>query len=156
MADKTLHHKGYQGSIEVSVEDDCLHGRILFIEDLIIYEGETVADLKTNFAASVERYLDDCAACDKLPNRPYSGVFQLRVAPELHRCAVEAARREDVKLNDLVTKAIRRYVDQLGTLHVSHHNEVKVTLFNEDACEQGWTAGAAAPAKWASTSSTAN
>ena len=54
MADRTLHHKNYQGSIEVSVEDDCLHGRILFIEDLITYEGETVAELKTNFAASVE------------------------------------------------------------------------------------------------------
>ena len=111
MADRTLHHKNYQGSIEVSVEDDCLHGRILFIEDLITYEGETVAELKTNFAASVERYLEDCAASDKLPNRPYSGVFQLRIAPDLHRRAVQAAGREDVKLNELVTRAIQQFVD---------------------------------------------
>mgnify|MGYP003381790694 CR=1 FL=1 len=28
-----LRHRGYSGSAEVSVEDNCMHGRILHIED---------------------------------------------------------------------------------------------------------------------------
>ena len=55
-----LSHKGYTGSIEVSIEDNCLHGRILFIEDIVTYEGETVDDLATSFKDAVDRYVTYC------------------------------------------------------------------------------------------------
>ena len=40
-----LKHKGYIGSIEASVEDNCLFGKLLFIRALVSYEGQTVAQL---------------------------------------------------------------------------------------------------------------
>ena len=40
-----LTYKTYIGSIEVSVEDECLHGKILFIDDLITYEANTVQEI---------------------------------------------------------------------------------------------------------------
>ena len=52
-----LHYKGYTGSVLISVEDDCLHGKILDINDIITYEGETVKDIKAAFEAAVERYV---------------------------------------------------------------------------------------------------
>ena len=55
-----LSHKGYTGSIEVSLEDNCLHGRVLFIEDIVTYEGETVDDLATSFKDAVDRYVTYC------------------------------------------------------------------------------------------------
>ena len=55
-----LSHKGYTGSIEVSFEDNCLHGRVHFIEDIVSYEGETVDDLATSFEDAVDRYVDYC------------------------------------------------------------------------------------------------
>ena len=55
-----LSHKGYTGSIEVSFEDNCLHGRVLFIEDIVTYEGESVEELATSFKDAVDRYLAYC------------------------------------------------------------------------------------------------
>ena len=55
-----LYHKGYTGSVLFSVEDDCLHGKILDINDIITYEGETVKDIKKAFEGAVDRYISAC------------------------------------------------------------------------------------------------
>jgi len=39
---KLLKHKGYFGSFEASVEDNCLFGKLEFIRSLVAFEGETV------------------------------------------------------------------------------------------------------------------
>jgi predicted HicB family RNase H-like nuclease len=52
MNNQTFLYKGYTGSIEVSVEDSCLHGEILFIDDIITYEGTGVDELQVSFNAN--------------------------------------------------------------------------------------------------------
>lgn len=52
--------RGYKGSISASIEDQCLHGKILFINDLITYEAETVPALKEAFEEAVNDYLETC------------------------------------------------------------------------------------------------
>ena len=37
-----LAHKGYNGSIETSVEDNVLHGKVLCINDLVTYEATVI------------------------------------------------------------------------------------------------------------------
>ena len=37
-----LKYKGFLGSIEVSIEDGIMHGKLLYINDLITYEANTV------------------------------------------------------------------------------------------------------------------
>ncbi|MEI8326181.1 MAG: toxin-antitoxin system HicB family antitoxin, partial [Betaproteobacteria bacterium] len=88
MAIHKLTHKGFTGSCEVSLEDGCLVGRVLFIDDIVTYEGETVPDLKANFEAAVDRYLAYCKRTGKAANKPYSGTFNVRVGADLHRKAV--------------------------------------------------------------------
>jgi predicted HicB family RNase H-like nuclease len=61
MSEQSLTHKGYTGSAGVSLEDDCLHGKVLFISDLVTYEAETVPGLRTAFKEAVENYLAHCA-----------------------------------------------------------------------------------------------
>ena len=46
-------HNGYIGSIETSVEDDCLFGKLLFVRELVTYEAQTISGLKSEFEASV-------------------------------------------------------------------------------------------------------
>jgi predicted HicB family RNase H-like nuclease len=67
---ETLSHKGYTGSVEVSIEDCCLHGKILFIEDIITYEGNAVEEIKSSFIEAVDRYLSYCDEmdCSEFPN----------------------------------------------------------------------------------------
>lgn len=61
MSNQSLCHRGYEGSAEVSLEDDCLYGKILFISDLVNYEAQTVPDLRKAFEEAVEYYLAHCA-----------------------------------------------------------------------------------------------
>jgi len=54
---KLLRYKGYYGSVEVSTEDNCLFGKLEFINPLVNYEGESVRELESSFKAAVNDYL---------------------------------------------------------------------------------------------------
>ena len=73
----TMTYKGFTGSGQMSLEDDCLTGRVLFIDDIISYEGATVAELVENFRAAVDHYLDYCKRTGKPANKPSSGAFHV-------------------------------------------------------------------------------
>lgn len=109
---KTLEHRGLTGSVEVSLEDGVLHGRVLYIEDLILFEASTVAELKTAFEATVDEYIADLAAEGKPVPTPFKGTFNVRVGPELHRLAVMAADRRGTSLNDIVRTALAFHLEQ--------------------------------------------
>jgi predicted HicB family RNase H-like nuclease len=55
-----LRYKGFMGSIEISLEDDCLHGKLLLINDLVTYEARTPNQLQAEFESAVEDYLATC------------------------------------------------------------------------------------------------
>lgn len=152
MAQNELTYGGYVGSIEASIEDECLHGRILFIDDLITYEGDTIAALKSSFEVSVDRYLAHCERIGKSPNKPYSGTFNVRIGPELHKQAAQAAYKAGLRLNEFVTNAVRQSVEMVSGIHINHHHEheVKVTLQNpsEAIALELSASGAKPPRDW--------
>lgn len=121
-----LSHKGYNGSIEVSFEDNCLHGRILFIDDIVSYEGETPEDLAASFQDAVDRYVTYCKETGKPANTPYSGTFNVRVGEELHRKAAQEAYNRNITLNDYVAQAIKTATEQNNITKVehTHHNTI--------------------------------
>lgn len=105
-----LHHKGYYGSVEYSAEDDVLYGRVLNINDIVTYEGRTVEEIKVHFADAVEGYLKMCEELGQAPDKPASGKFNVRIDPSLHREAQHKAAVQGVSLNDLVAKALKKYI----------------------------------------------
>jgi len=130
MAAKDMTYKGFAGSINVSLEDKCLHGRLLFIDDIITYEAESVEEIVKEFQLAVDQYIDHCASTGKPANKPYSGTFNVRVGPELHREVARLAREQQIGLNDFVVKALHDAVDQNGVHKIEHvhsHN-VNVTI----------------------------
>ncbi len=60
MAQKTVMHKGYHGTIKVNTEDYSLFGSILFIDEEITYSGQTFAELDENFRKAVEDHIQLC------------------------------------------------------------------------------------------------
>lgn len=124
-----LSHKGYTGTIVASIEDNCLHGKILFIDDIITYEGSTVEETVDAFKEAVDRYLHYCKETGKPANKPYSGTFNVRVGPELHRKAAETAHNNHITLNDFVAQSIKSAIEQNGVVKVehTHHHEVTIT-----------------------------
>lgn len=133
MKSECMQYKEFTGSIEVSLEDDCLHGRILFIDDLVTYEAEKPSDLVVSFHDAVDRYIVDCEETGKPANKPYSGSFNIRIGEKLHKQAYQSAIRSGIKLNEFVKNAVRQAVTMEGGIQINHHHEhdVKVTLQNK-------------------------
>lgn len=52
-----LNHKGFQGNWEYSDEDRCWFGKITNIPDLVMYEGDSKAEMKKAFIEAVEDYI---------------------------------------------------------------------------------------------------
>ena len=118
---KTLRHKGYLGSAEISTEDNCLHGQILYVKDLVTYEAENPAELQSAFEAAVEDYLQTCAQIGKCPDKPFSGSFNVRIPPEQHRSVAIAATQNETSLNSWIAEAIKAKLEGRGGAY--HHDE---------------------------------
>ena len=58
-----LEYKGYKGSVEYSKEDNCLFGKVQGMsKDLIAYEGQTLEELRKDFEAGIDSYIEGCKA----------------------------------------------------------------------------------------------
>ncbi|MBQ6746511.1 MAG: SUMF1/EgtB/PvdO family nonheme iron enzyme [Bacteroidaceae bacterium] len=69
-----LEYKGYRGSVEYSKADNCLVGKVLGMSgNLIAYEGKTIDELRADFEAGIDSYLEACKADGIEPRKPYSG-----------------------------------------------------------------------------------
>jgi predicted HicB family RNase H-like nuclease len=104
-------YKGYYGSCKVSVEDNCLHGKIEFIDDLVNYEAETAEELKKEFMLAVDDYLEHCKAIGKTPNQTCKGSFNVRIGSELHQKLVLKAEKAGKSLNDYIKSIVEQDVN---------------------------------------------
>ena len=52
-----LTYKGFEGTVEYSAEDDCLFGKILGINGLAMYFGDSLESLKRDFYDAVDFHL---------------------------------------------------------------------------------------------------
>jgi predicted HicB family RNase H-like nuclease len=115
-----LEYKGYHGSVETDLEHDVLRGKILFIADLVTYLAENPAQLKKEFEAAVEDYLDTCRELGRAPQKPASGTFNIRTSPHLHRAAQVRAILDGVSMNEVVTRALDCYLNQSREIREKH------------------------------------
>ena len=102
-----LRYKEYEGTAELDMERRVCRGRILFIDDLVTYESRSPDGLQREFEAAVDDYIATCASLGKEPQRPFRGLFNVRVPPALHRAAAIRATCDSVSLNDVVVRARR-------------------------------------------------
>ena len=106
----SMTYKGYIGTVHYSEEDEIFHGKIEAINDLIMFEGASVKELKKAFHEAVDDYLETCKEMGREPQKPFKGSFNVRIPSDLHRKAVESATRMGVSLNQLVQKALEEKV----------------------------------------------
>jgi predicted HicB family RNase H-like nuclease len=70
LAQTTVAHKGYHGTIEVNNKDYSLFGKILFIDENITYKGQSFAELEQDFREAVEKHIQFCKEKGQKP--PFS------------------------------------------------------------------------------------
>ena len=95
----TIHYKGYTASMNFDTEDQVIVGRVLDIDDIIAFHGESVAEFQTHFHLAIDAYLAASIALGSAPDKPASGKVMLRIAPEIHAAALKAAARSGTSLN---------------------------------------------------------
>ncbi|HFK4600307.1 TPA: type II toxin-antitoxin system HicB family antitoxin [Citrobacter farmeri] len=116
-----MKYKGYYGSSSISFEDGVMHGKLECINDLVTYEGATVAELRAAFEEAVDDYLATCEEIGKSPDKTMSGSFNIRIGESLHKKAYLAAKSKNMTLNDYVKQAISESVN--GKKEVHYHFE---------------------------------
>lgn len=102
----SLGYKGYVASMVFDAEDKIIVGRVLDVDDIIAFHGESVAEFEANFRAAIDDYIAACAELGSAPEKPASGRLMLRIAPEVHAAALKAAARSGVSLNKWAEKAL--------------------------------------------------
>jgi len=101
-------YQGYEAIIEYDEEAELFHGEVMNLRDVITFQGQSVDELKTAFAASVDDYISFCEERGEKPEKPYSGQFMVRIAPPLHRAVALAARKAGQSLNKWVATTLER------------------------------------------------
>jgi predicted HicB family RNase H-like nuclease len=99
-------YKSFDGSVEVSAEDGCLFGQILFIRDTVIYHAQTVPELKKAFEEAVDQYVADCVDIGREPNKPLSGSFNIRIGSARHRELSTYAFKKGISINGAINHCV--------------------------------------------------
>lgn len=127
---ETMKYKDFLGSVEICLKDKCLHGKILFINDLVTYEAADLNLIKKEFVEAVDDYIETCESLKIEPFKSFSGSFNVRIGSELHQKLATYAVKSNEKINTVVKNAIKEYLNESDSsqeVH-NHHTTVNVTI----------------------------
>ena len=96
-------------------KDKLIVGRVLDVDDIISFHGESVPEFETNFRATTEDYLSASKELGSAPEKPASGKGTLRIAPEVHVAALKAAARSGTSLNKWAEAALGKAAGKPST-----------------------------------------
>ena len=108
----SMEYKGYIAVLELDAEKGVFHGSVVNTRDVITFQGSSVEELRREFEASVDFYLEVSARHNREPEKPASGKFVVRIAPEMHRELIKLAARESKSLNTVVRETLQERVQQ--------------------------------------------
>ena len=109
--DNVMRYKGYWAEIKYSEEDECFCGKIEGLKNtLILFEGNTVKELKKDFKEAIDFYLDNCKTNNEKPEIQCKGSLNVRLGTELHTKAKMKSIEEHISINELIKKAVSAYL----------------------------------------------
>ena len=117
-----LTYNGYTASISYNSDDEVFFGKVIGVNDLIVFEGTSVTELKNGFQEAIDDYLETCEAIGKSPDKTYKGSFNVRVPAGLHKKVATFASQHDVSLNDFVKSVL---------VYAMNHEEISGELLGK-------------------------
>jgi predicted HicB family RNase H-like nuclease len=101
-----MSYRGYTATMVFDPEDKIIVGRVLDIDDIISFHGDSIGEFEANFHAAVDNYVAASKVLGCEPEKPASGKLMLRIAPDIHAAALKAAARSGTSLNKWAEKAL--------------------------------------------------
>lgn len=123
----TLEYKGYTSKVEYSAEDGCLIGKIEFINDLVMFDGESVSELVENFHSAVDSYLNICAEQKKSPDMPFKGSLNIRIGEDVHRKTAIQAKKAGLSINEFIKIALQEKLESKALPEISKITAHRIT-----------------------------
>ena len=108
-----MNYKGYLANVEYDDDNKVFTGEVINTRTVITFHGTSVRELDREFHNSINDYLAWCKEDGIEPEKPYSGRFNVRFKPEIHRQAAIVAMTQGMSLNSFVEKAV---IDELCAL----------------------------------------
>lgn len=102
-----MEYKGYIGIVEYDSDAKLFHGDIVNTRDVVTFQGTTVNEIEKAFRESIDDYISWCKEEGVEPEKPYSGKFNVRLSPELHREIAITSKKMNVSINSFVEKALK-------------------------------------------------
>ena len=105
---------GFHARIDYDEEADLFRGEILGLSGGADFYGSSPEELRQEFRASLDVFLEVCREKGIEPRRQYSGRFNLRISPELHQQLALRAEATHKSLNAFAQDALERSVAMGG------------------------------------------
>ena len=105
---------GFHARIDYDEETDLFRGEILGLNGGADFYGSSPEELRKEFRASLDVYLEVCREKGIAPRRQYSGRFNLRISPELHEQLALHAQATHKSLNAFAQEALERSLATAG------------------------------------------
>jgi len=108
-------YKGYHAVVHrIDLDENLIAGRVAGLtRDMVTFYASTPTALQREFEISLDTYLASCADDGVSPEKPVSGVFQVRVSPDTHRKLITKAQLRQESLNAVVAEALDASVADL-------------------------------------------
>ena len=107
MTNNVLEYKGYIAQLALDTDDNIIVGNTINTADIISFHGDTINEATQAFHDVLDTYLQTCEDESIDPSRPYSGKFNLRIEPQMHRELSIEATKSGKSLNELVASMIK-------------------------------------------------
>ena len=107
-----LELNGYKAKIEFDPELEQFRGEILGLNGSADFYGTSLSALKKEFRNSLNVFLEVCNEKGIDPNREYSGKFNLRIPPKLHRKIATKAVSSSKSINQWVVEVLQHSVNE--------------------------------------------
>lgn len=95
-----LKHKGFSARVEFSAGDETFNGRVIGIDDNIVFSGSSVRELKKAMRDAVDAYIEKCRRKGREAGKTYSGKLLFRFPSELHAGIADAAADNGQSINE--------------------------------------------------------
>lgn len=103
-------YKDYCGRAEYDDEARLFHGEVIGTQDVVTFQATNWDDLGRAFRESVDDYLAFCKESGQPAEKPFSGKFVTRIAPEVHKKISILAEAAGKSLNQLVCECLEQMV----------------------------------------------
>lgn len=107
-----LRYKGYIGFYDYDADGKIFTGEVFGLRTIISFQGRTGEELEASLKESIDMYLSMCKEDGVSPEKPFSGKFNVRIPPELHKEIAGLALRKKLSINDWVIRTFEKAIHE--------------------------------------------